>query len=127
VSLADHLERVVMRLTNARATGTLPADADALIDRLAIELDTARASSSGLRGQPRQQLISRLAEADTELVSVAVAKLSVGERHELDTDADEELTAFRMNLAAEAYARAHDAAVARLVRERLNLPTIAFD
>jgi hypothetical protein len=126
-SLVDHLERVVIRLTNARATGTLTADADALIDRIAGELDAARGRSSGLRGKARQQLLSRLAAADAELVAAVLGRLSVSEHRDLDEAADEELEGFRTSLAAEAYVRAHDAAVARLVRERMNLPTIAFD
>src|SRR5262249_33231659 len=39
-SLPAHLERVVMRLSSARATGALDADADDLIDRVSQELDT---------------------------------------------------------------------------------------
>ena len=42
-SLPAHLERVVLRLTSARAGGSLGDEFDALIDRAAAELDAARA------------------------------------------------------------------------------------
>ena len=41
-SLPAHLERVVLKLSNARAMGRLGAETDGLLDRLAIELDVAR-------------------------------------------------------------------------------------
>ena len=53
----------------------------------------------------------------------ASARPSVaGSSHE----AEEELSAFRVGMSAEAFARAREAAVDRLVRERFALPTIAF-
>ena len=55
-SLPAHLERVVLRLTSARAGGSLGDAFDALIDRAAAELDAARAKAGGLRGQARQSL-----------------------------------------------------------------------
>jgi hypothetical protein len=56
-SLPSHLERAVMRLTSARAVGSLGAEFDALIDRVAHELDAARMKAGGLRGAARQALI----------------------------------------------------------------------
>ena len=67
-SLPAHLQRVVMRLTQARASGLLPADFDVLVDRIASELDVARA---GVRGEARRALIDRLAAVDAELVKAA--------------------------------------------------------
>ena len=52
-SLPAHLERVVLRLTSARAGGSLGDEFDALIDRAAAELDAARAKAGGLRGEAR--------------------------------------------------------------------------
>src|SRR5262245_35399352 len=49
-SLPAHLERVVLRLSSARATGAVDAAADDVIDRVARELDAARASARGVRG-----------------------------------------------------------------------------
>jgi hypothetical protein len=44
----------------------------------------------------------------------------------LTREASEELAAFRARMAPDAYERALGAAVTRLIRARLNLPTIVF-
>jgi hypothetical protein len=45
---------------------------------------------------------------------------------ELTRAAADELASFRQRMSADAFARALDGASMRLVRERFNLPTIAF-
>ncbi len=126
VSLPAHLERVVLRLTAARANGSLGDDFDAIIDRVAGELDAARAEARGVRGDARQALVARLTSLDDELLLAARSSLDPDTAAELAREAADELAAYRERMAADAYARARDAAVTRLVRERLNLPTIAF-
>jgi hypothetical protein len=125
-SLPAHLERVVLRLTSARAGGTLGDEFDALIDRASAELDAARAKAGGLRGTARQTLLDRLAALDAEVVRQARSSLDESTRASLVRDAESELAGYRAGMTAEAFARALDAAVDRLVRERARLPTIAF-
>jgi len=125
-SLPAHLERVVMRLTAARASGSLGDDFDALIDRAAAELDAARARAGGLRGTARQALLDRLAVLDAEIVGQARATLDEAARASLAREAESELAAFRAGMTPEAFARSLEAAIDRLVRERTRLPTIAF-
>jgi len=125
-SLPAHLERVVTRLTSARASGTLGDGFDELIDRVARELDAARAETRGLRGEARQALIDRLAALDRELVQRARTLLDESAREALGRDADEELEPFRAAMPAPAFARAREAAIDRLVREQLGLPTISL-
>lgn len=125
-SLPAHLERVVRRLTSARAGGALDAGFDALIDRVASELDVARADARGVRGGARQALLGRLAALDGELLRIARASLDESQIRALRREADEDLAGFRASMAADAFARARDAALDRLVRERFSLPTIAF-
>jgi hypothetical protein len=125
-SLPAHLERVVLRLTSARAGGSLGGAFDALIDRVAAELDVARAKAGGLRGDARQALLDRLSALDAELVQQARAMLDDATRATLMREAEAELAGFRSGMTAEAFARAHDAAMDRLVRERVKLPTITF-
>jgi hypothetical protein len=125
-SLPSHLERVVMRLTAARASGRLGEAFDGVIDRVARELDAARAESRGLRGEARQELIARLAALDAELVAAVRASMDESAMAALAREAADELASFRQRMAADAFARALDGAVVRLVRERFNLPTIAF-
>jgi hypothetical protein len=126
-SLPAHLERVVLRLTAARVKGALGPAFDELIDRVARELDAARAKAGGLRGEARQALVDRLATVDAELVTRAESGVDTDTRAALEREADEELAGFRSAMNAEAYARARAAATARLVRARFGLPTIRFE
>jgi hypothetical protein len=125
-SLPAHLERVVTRLTSARASGSLGDEFDGLIDRAAAELDAARARAGGLRGAARQELLDRLAVLDAEILRRARATLDETARASLAREAESELAGFRAGMTPEAFARALDAAIDRLVRERTGLPTIAF-
>jgi hypothetical protein len=125
-SLPAHLERVLVRLTAARASGSLGDEFDALIDRAAAELDAARARAGGLRGAARQALLDRLAALDAEMVQQARATLDDAVRASLTREADGELASFGPGMTPEAFARAREAAIDRLVRERTRLPTIAF-
>jgi hypothetical protein len=122
-SLPAHLERVVMRLTQARAGGSLPGGFDDLLDRIARELDMARSS---VRGEARRALVARLAALDAELLQTARCSLDEIALTGLTREADDELAAFRETMAAEAWARAREAAIDRLVRERLDLPVVEY-
>jgi len=124
-SLPAHLQRAVLRLTEARATGTLDAGFDALIDRVAAELDVAR-TSRGLRGEARQAVIHRLVALDLELAAAALGSLDEALQVGLGEEADDELSAYRDRMTPEAYARARNAAIEGLVRERFRLPTLSF-
>jgi hypothetical protein len=125
-SLPAHLERVVLKLSSARATGRLGAEADRWLDQLSTELDVARGSAGGVRGDRRVALIARLGTIDGELMAAARAGLSDTDRQQLGVAADEELDGFRARMTTEAYLRARDTIVDRLVRERFGLPVIVF-
>jgi len=125
-SLPSHLERALMRLSQARATGSIGPQFDNLIERVAGELDLARAGSRGVRGEARQSLLGRLAALDVELAQTARASLDHSTLASLVREADGELAEFRPAMAPEAFARAREAAIDRLVRERCGLPTLSF-
>jgi hypothetical protein len=125
-SLPSHLERVVLRLTSARSGGTLDESFDDVIDRIARELDAARAEGRGVRGEARQRLIDRLADLDRELLQRVRGSLDEAAQADIAREADEELAPFRLGMAPEAFARAREGAIDRLVRDRFRLPTIAF-
>jgi hypothetical protein len=125
-SLPAHLERALLRLTDLRTRGAVRGTLDDLIDRVSGELDVARADARGLRGEARAALLARLAALDRELLDTARAALDEPARASLLEDADQELAPYRERLAPEAFARARDAAVDRLVRERLGLPILSF-
>jgi hypothetical protein len=125
-SLPAHLERVVLRLTEARASGKLGDEFDALIDRVNAELETARASAGGVRGEARRALVARLAALDEELLHGARATLGDEELSALAREAADELGSFRDRMTPDAFARARDNAVSRLIRERFGLPTMTW-
>lgn len=125
-SLPAHLERVVLKLTAARAGGKLGDEFDGLIDRVSRELDTARASAGGVRGEARQALIARLSALDAELLNGARTTLSEGDLSALTREATDELASFRERMTPDAFARAIDSALSKLIRERFGLPTMAF-
>jgi len=126
-SLPAHLERVVLRLSEARARGTLGAAFDALIDRAAGELEVARTKTGGVRGEARQELFARLAALDAELLQQARALLDQPTRTALSNEVEESLAPFRAGMAPESLARARHSALDALVRERFRLPRIDFD
>jgi hypothetical protein len=126
-SLPAHLERVVLKLTAARASGRLGDEFDAVIDRVSAELEIARAAAGGVRGEARERLLARLAALDAELLDGARAALSDADREALVREAGEELASFRDRMAADAFARAREGALSRLIRERLGLPTMTFN
>lgn len=125
-SLPEHLGRVLVRLSSLRATGVLGDVADPLVDRVSAELDAARAKSAGVRGDERAATIARLAELDAELIalvqSTAASEVVEGARRE----AFDELAPFRTTMTPPAFERALGLASARVLRERLGLPVIAF-
>jgi hypothetical protein len=127
VSLPAHLERAALRLTNSRAMGDLPPGVDDLFDRLATELDRSRSSAQGIRGVARRALLDRLVELDAQLMNAVRVGLAPEDRLRLEREADQELDNFRAGMASDVYERARRAAFERLVRDRLRLPTIAFE
>jgi hypothetical protein len=125
-SLPAHLERVLLRLTNGRAKGVVGPAADPLIDRVAQELDRARAAAGGVRGEARRALVARLATLDAELMELTRAGVDPARRLAFEKQAELELAAFRASMLEDAYRRALTALVDRLVREQFDLPTISF-
>lgn len=125
-SLPDHLERALLRLTNARATGRLPAAADALIDTVSAALDEARAAHGGLRGERRQALLARLAALDGQLAVLARESLPPDAWASIEQAALDDLVPFRADLPEERFERARLLAIDRLVRVRLGLPVLTF-
>ena len=124
-ALGAHLDRVIARLTGRRAGGVGPLDAQ--LDDLVRELDGIRARARALRGDARADVIARLAELDRTPLGAAWALVDEAGRAALRDEADRELAPFRTRMAAEAYQRALDACMDRLLRDRERLPVVTFD
>jgi hypothetical protein len=125
-SLPEHLERALIKLTNAQATGRLGATLDPLIDRLSQELDRARGVAGGIRGEARRAMSERLATLDATLLSVARLSLPAEDLEELRSETAALLGPLVDQMAEEARDRARERALNQLVRERFHLPTLTF-
>ena len=124
-TLAAHLERVVAHLTALRAGEDRALDA--ILDRLVRELDSARSIAKGLRGQAREELLSRLRVIETDLLHEARDNCDATVLRNLEVEADRQLAPFRTRMAEAAYAHARRACVDRLLKDHLKLPVVAFD
>jgi len=126
-SLPAHLDRVIVRLTACRAGGRIAESLDRQIERTVRELDAVRAGGRALRGEARQALIARLEELDRDLLDEAVRSTDPATLAALDAEAERELTPFRDRMPAGVLAETLERARRRLLRDRLELPTLMFD
>jgi hypothetical protein len=125
-SLPEHLERALIKLTNAQATGRLGTTLDPLIDQLSQELDRARRVAGGIRGDARRAMNERLATLDAALLSVARLSLATEDLEELRRESFSLLGPLVDQMAEDARGRAGERALDQLVRERFRLPTLTF-
>lgn len=125
-SLPEHIERALIRLTSARATGRLSDAADTIVDELSAALDEARRAPGGLRGEKREAMLEHLQALDSRLAEHAAASVDANTLQEVGAQALDELAAFRADMPRERFERAQRLAVDRLLRQRLTLPTLKF-
>jgi hypothetical protein len=124
-SLREHLERVLVRLSSLRATGTLGDELDPVIDRVSSELDSTK-SRSAVRGEMRNAAIARLQTLDDELIQIVMRSADRSMLAAIEREAAGDLAPFRTTMPAEAYEAAARRATVKGLRERLHLPVIAF-
>jgi hypothetical protein len=124
-SLGAHLDRVVARLTALRASGS--ANLGEVVDALVAEIDGARSTAKGLRGEARRLLLERLQVMDARLLASMRERLDAAALAGLTAEAAAELAPFRDRMPPDAYSRAEAACIDRLVRDRFSLPVVAFE
>jgi len=71
--------------------------------------------------------VERLSAIDKELLAAVRAQCDAGSLAQLTAEANEELAPFKDRLSSAAFADAQRAAMDRLIRERRQLPVVAFD
>jgi hypothetical protein len=120
--LPAHLDRVIARLTVARAGAS--AALDSAIDAAVRELDAARSVAGALRAGARTDFLSRLVAIDQGLVTVAAAGLEADVARAVRLEAEEEVAPYRSRMTPEAYAGAVEASESRIVRDRCRLPVL---
>ena len=125
-SLPEHLERALLRLSSAFATGRVGDAIAPIIDGVSSALDEARAASGGLRGDKRQALLAHLGSLDDRLAAIAGALILPDARLAFECEVDEELHHFRADMPAQRFERARGTALDRKVRVHLGLPVLRF-
>lgn len=126
-TLPAHLDRVMTRLTAARAGEVRSETFHQLVDETVREVDGIRPGAKHARGDDRRALIDRLAELDRALVTAAVAELGDTRAAALRAEAEAEVAPFAIRMSADARSRAVEVAFERLVRDEMGLPVLTFE
>lgn len=126
-SLASHIERVVARLTGARAGGRRSPGFDAALSAAVRQLDGLAADAGRARGEARTAIVERLDVLDREVLDAALREIDAPTAAELGRESEAELAPFGSRIPADARDRAVKAAYARLVREAFGIPVIHYE
>lgn len=128
-SLASHLDHAALALTRARTGAGVrrPPALDALAARTAAELDALRPAAKTARGAARRRLLARLDELDRALTAAARETADPALRETVRREAAHDLAPFRGRMPPDAFRQSLEAGADRLLRERLDLPRIAFE
>jgi hypothetical protein len=126
-TLPAHLERIIMRLTTARARPGRSETFHRLVDRAVSEIDGIRPGAKQARGDDRRVLIDRLSELDRALVVAAVSELGDRRVAALRAEAEAEIAPFGARMSEDARSRAVEVAFERLVRDEMGLPVVGFE
>ena len=127
-SLPEHLDRVCERVTARRAGMTPPPpDFDAVLEVITQEAAAFHALPGPLRGETRERITSRLVELDRMMLDAARVHVDPAALASMQAEAEEQLLPLRDRMSSDAYQRAIDSAVDRLLREREQLPTLIFE
>ena len=126
LTLPRHVDRILEAASNRLAREEMPEGLREALTRLVADLDALRPAVRGARGAARKTVVERLDAIDRALL--AAAREAAGpDLAGLEADARDELSSFRSRLDADAFARAVDASVDRLLRGRVGLPAVRFD
>lgn len=126
-SLSKHLERVSDRLSRLLGRQDLP---EAFLEQVNLTISAvadARDRARTARGAARDGIIAAVKALDAPLLAAARRILDAASASALETQAEQELGAFRQRLGADEWQRARTATMDRLLRERYGLPVIDPD
>jgi hypothetical protein len=127
-SLPEHLDRVCERVTARRAGMTPPPpEFDAVLEAVTMEAAAFRDMPGPIRGETRERVAARLVELDRMMLDAARAQVDASTVEAMRAEAAKELAPFRERMPGDAYARAMESAVDRLIRDREQLPIVTFD
>jgi hypothetical protein len=123
-SLPAHLQRIMQKLSSARASAGEPIAA--VLDRSLDAIEEVRTRAGSLRGTARAQALEQLEQIDREMMDGVRAALSRDVLAELGRDAREELAGFAPRMSAGSFDQALAGATERLIRERFGLPRVVY-
>jgi hypothetical protein len=126
-TLAAHIDRVAVHLTNHLLNGTPGHAVRAAVETVLAQVSTLGATARSARGAARDALITALAELDRELLASAEADLGPDRLATCVTEAERELEPFRIRLGESGWTTALAAARTRAVRRASGLPDLRFD
>jgi hypothetical protein len=98
-----------------------------LLESTANEVSTLSDVPGPIRGDTRARVSARLAELDAAMLRAARAQADAATLQALRQEAADQLAPFRERMTNDVYDAAIDSAVDRLLRDREQLPVIAFD
>jgi hypothetical protein len=117
------LERITGRLTSARPLG---GHLKGVLETIADEVASFAKLAEPVRGEARTRVRARLAELDRLMLDAVRGDADPGSFPEIQREAQEELAPFRERMDAEAFRRALDLAIGRLLREHEKLPVLTI-
>ena len=126
-TLVAHLEHAILALTAVRGSERHAPALGALAGQVVGELDGLRAAAKTARGDARRRLLDRLADIESALMTVARDTADASLREAIRRETESDLAPFRARMPAGAFRKSLQAGADRLLRERLELPRIAFE
>ena len=126
-TLVAHLEHAILALTAVRGSARHAPALGELAGQVVGELDGLRAAAKTARGHARRRLLERLADLESALMTVARDTADASLRETIRRETESDLAPFRARMPAGAFRKSLQAGTDRLLRERLELPRIAFE
>jgi len=123
-SLTRQLDRAIDRLSRVGGRVELPSGLRDVCDRVLQELVDMRNRAAKVRGDAREELLSRLPGLDADLAEAVRAFAPDVLRTPVVAEAEADLAPYRARLTGEAWQRSMDVTIDRLLRDRLGLPVL---
>jgi hypothetical protein len=126
-ALGGHIERALARLASLPSGSARSASFNQRVDAVVRELDQLIADARGARGDARAGIVAKLLALDEELIDAARTEADRDLTATLSRDADAELAPFKARMPQAEFARAHTAALDRLLRDTFGLPSLTYE
>jgi hypothetical protein len=123
-SLPRHVERVLERI--GRLTGRLdwPDELREGLEACREKLLAIQESAAGARGEARDAVVGQLRQLDRELLDLARRWAPADVRRAVEREAEADLAPYRDRLSDQLWRQSVEVTAARLLRDRLSLPTV---